>query len=141
MQQIFSSKWWLGLIAGIFSVLSLASGAVTLLAGIVIVVVRYLIEDEKNIKKTILVIGLLLAIGLFAIFSTKHIDGHDSLKAHSVAAFLQALKVVTSWPAKSIFINGVIIYFPAVLICIMIFINNKYHRPQYIFILALTVLA
>lgn len=136
--QIFTRSWWLGVLAGVLSVFSIASGAVTLLAGVVILIIRYYIE-KKDLLHTTKAIVILSSFGIFAIYSTLHIKLADTLKADTVNAFLQALATALSWPTMNSSFGWLIIYAPAIYICIKLIRSEHYRRPLHVYIFTLFV--
>lgn len=95
----YSSRWWLGLLAGVLSLFSMASGALTVLAGgLTLLVRRYWFDERREVAFSAIV--LTLGIALLAIHFTPSIAGHAGLKADSPLALLKALVKIVAWPAS-----------------------------------------
>jgi hypothetical protein len=131
--KTYCINWWLGLLAGGLCLVTMASGAITVLAGSLILVARRLIAKDKE-GVAISAIILLLIIAVIAISLTPSNIGHVALKAQSVRQFLIALVIAFSWPANKM--GFVIIQVPALLIILRIFFNKEFHTPPYFFITA-----
>ena len=134
--QTYSLNWWLGVIVGVLCLVTLASGALTVLAGSLILVFRRLIVKDKE-GVAISAIALLIVLAVIAISLTPSIAGHAALKAQSVPQFLKALVTVLSWPANKV--GVVIIQVPVLLLVLRIFFKKEYQTPAYLFIAAMTL--
>lgn len=136
--QTYSAKWWLGVVAGGLCLVTLASGALTVLAGSLILVIRRLITKDKE-DVSISAIVLLLVIAVSAISLTPSVLGHAVLKAQSAAQFLIALVAVFSWPANKMGMGVAIVQVPLLLLGLRILSNKEYQKPPYFFIAAMTL--
>ncbi len=134
--QTYSLNWWLGVMAGGLCLVTLASGALTVLAGSLILVIRRLLAKDKE-GVAISAIALLIVLAMVAISLTPSIAGHATLKAQSVPQFLKALAIVLSWPANKI--GLVIIQIPVLLLVLRIFFKKEYQAAPYFFIVAVTL--
>jgi hypothetical protein len=134
--QTYSLNWWLGVIAGVLCLVTLASGALTVLAGSLILVFRRLIIKDKE-GVAISAIALLIVLAVVAISLTLSIAGHAALKAQSLPQFLAALGALLSWPTNKIW--GVIIQVPVLVLLLRILTNKGYQSPPYFFIVAMTL--
>ena len=133
--KTYSLNWWLGVMVGALCLVTLASGALTVLAGSLILVFRRLIaKDKEGVANS--AIFLLLIIAVVAISFTPSIAGHATLKAQSVPQFLKALVTVLSWPTNKL--GAVIIQVPVLLLVLRIFFKKEYQTPAYFFIIAMT---
>lgn len=132
----YSAKWWLGVVAGGLCLLTLASGALTLLAGGLILATRRLIEKNKEHVASS-AIALLLFLAVLSISLTPDIPGHAALKAHSVSQFLVALARVVSWPTHKI--GLFVIQLPLLLFGLRVLCNKAYQTPVCLFIAAMTL--
>lgn len=130
--KTYSTKWWLGIIAGILSLVSLASGAITILAGILILIFRKLIIKDKDVAVT--AIFILTLIASIAIISTPAVPGHAPLKAQSISQFLIALINIFSWPNYKVGIGIIVLHAPVLLLCFRILRNQDYRSPPLLFI-------
>lgn len=95
----FSVRWWMGLLAGVLSVFTMASGALTMLAGgLILLIRRYWFGERRAVALSAIV--LILGVALLAIHYTPTIPGHVTLKADSLFAFMKALLRIVAWPAS-----------------------------------------
>jgi hypothetical protein len=99
-ERIFSFKWWIGIIAGVLCPLSLASGALTLLIGAFILLIRKYFFEEKSGISIYLFAAFLILLAMISIFYTPTIPYHASLKAQTIEQFISALMAVSAWPVK-----------------------------------------
>jgi hypothetical protein len=99
-EKIFSFKWWIGIIAGVLRPLSLASGALTLLIGAFILLLRQYFYKEKSAKSIYLFFAFQILLATISIFHTPSIPYHASLKAQTFGESASALIKVTAWPLK-----------------------------------------
>lgn len=134
--QTYSINWWMGVVAGGLCVVTMASGALTVLAGSLILVFRRLIVKDKE-GVAISAIVLLIVLAVVTISLTPSIDRHAALKAQSVPQFLKALVTVLSWPTNKL--GVVIIQVPVLLLVMTIFFKKEYQSPAYLFIAAMTL--
>jgi hypothetical protein len=104
-----SIGWFFGLTTGILSTLSLASGAITLVTGFIIITLKN-IFDKRQSKEIIFPALIILCISIFTIALTPKIEQHQLLKTHSVLDFLFGFLKIAAWPTKnpifSIIIQG-----------------------------------
>jgi len=99
----FSNPWWLGFLAGVLCPLTMASGALTMLSGgMILTVRRYWFGERREV--TISAMVLTFGAALLAIYFTPSVAGHAVLKADSLTGFLEALFKIMAWPASN---NGV----------------------------------
>ncbi len=134
--KTYTGLWWAGLACGLLSVFSIASGALTLLAGIVLVVLRPLIT--KNRKQLPLMGALIMLIAAcVAIFFTPVIAGHAPLKAQSIGQFFAALTSAMSWPGPSFL--WILMQLPILIFAAQVMIEKNDENPNHWFVLALAV--
>ncbi len=134
--ETYSLKWWLGLVAGGLCLVSLASGALTILAGTLILVIRrWIANDKENVAMS--AIALLLMLAVLAIVFTPNVPGHAVLKAQSGYQFLTAFGASLSWPVNKIW--GVIIQIPVMVLLCLILIKKRYQSSPYFFVAAMTL--
>lgn len=96
-----SPLWWVGFGCGELSALSLASGAVTLAAGLGVLLVRWIKEKERN-RPIIIALVLVATAFVVSVVLTPHIPYHDRFRAHSIHEFLKSLATAMAWPAPPI---------------------------------------
>ena len=136
-ERIFSLKWWIGIIAGVLCPLSLASGALTLLIGAFILLIRQYFFEENPRKSLYLFTVFLILLAMASIFYTPTIPYHASLKAQTFGEFASALMKVTAWPLKSAYFAFIV---QAPIICFAVFyLTNKEFRVSrsYLYLVAI----
>jgi hypothetical protein len=109
-----SPGWWVGNACALLAFLSLASGIVALAASIAVTSLAYILGISRGNKQ---VIGIIIMLGLLitGFLLTPTIPGHNSLKAHSLMQFGQALQKILVWPtAHWLSFPGAFIYFPGI---------------------------
>lgn len=134
--KTYSIKWWLGIIAGILSFLSLASGAITLIAGLITLIFRRYINKEKN-AVAISAILIVIALAIAAIILTPTIPRHFPLQAHSIIQFLFGFASIFAWPAHSIIIGGLVIQTPILLLIFYVLYKPEYRTTTLLFLVSI----
>ena len=135
----YSPAWWLGLVAGGLSVLSFASGAIAILAGVLILVLRRFLERSASGVSTssIVFVGILAVL---AIIQTPTFTPDIPLKARDASDFLNALLLMLSWPVKpepgGIAFGALVIYLPLALFTLAVFKHAGFRSPGHYFVLA-----
>jgi hypothetical protein len=132
--KIYSLKWWAGFLFGLLCLLTLASGALTVLAGALIIALRK-VMGNKNISASSII--LLLAISTIAIALTPSIPGHASLKAQSISQFLMALSTVFSWPQQKMSVGVFVIQMPLLIFMFLTLRKPDFRTPSHFFIFAM----
>ncbi|MDP1666455.1 MAG: hypothetical protein Q8L79_15190 [Methylobacter sp.] len=136
--KTYSMKWWMGVAAGGLCLVTLASGALTILAGSLILVIRRVVaKDKEGVASSAIL--LLIAMVVLAIGLTPSIPGHAVLKAQSPTQFLFALATVVSWPANKTGIGVVIVQMPLLLLGLRVLRNREYQTPPCFFIVVMTL--
>lgn len=136
-EKIFSFKWWLGIIAGVLCPLSLASGALTLLIGAFILVIRQGFFKEKSSKSIYLYSAFLILLAMISIFYTPSIPYHASLKAQTVGEFISALMKVSAWPVKFVY-SAFIVQAPIVCFALLFLTRKEWRTSQtYLYLVAI----
>jgi hypothetical protein len=133
--KTYSAKWWIGAIAGGLCLLTLASGALTVLAGSLVLMIRRIIAKDKE-DTAISAILLLIVMAIIAIVLTPSVAAHSVLKAQSATQFLLAFAKVISWPVSNIGIGILIVQMPLIWGVLKILRDSNYHNPQFHFIIA-----
>jgi hypothetical protein len=104
----------------VLSFFSLASGALTIAAGVGVLGAQWMRGVQKN-NTTIGLMLFLFILFIVAIVLTPTISGHAVLKAKSFSDYVDALLQVTSWPAKPVF--GIFIYTPMLVFIVWQLVN------------------
>jgi hypothetical protein len=134
----FSKAWNYGYLIGFLSVITLASGAITLLAGgFVLIIRRYLFKEAESVK--LVAIGLVFGLGLLAIYMTPTIPHHAPLKADSLYSFVRAVGAILAWPILHYGLGLFVIQVPLLLLTGRILFNRKKPTAATIFILGMSI--
>jgi hypothetical protein len=93
----FSPRWWLGTALGLLSYVSIAAGAFTLPAFIVLALAQFACGQRRGRGE---IAGLVLHAVLAALLlrDVPAIPGHAALKIHSAAEWIAAALALASWP-------------------------------------------
>jgi hypothetical protein len=135
----YSPAWWVGLVAGGLCVLSFASGAVAIVAGLLILVFRRIMDQQASgvSNSSIVLVG---AGAVMAILQTPTFTPDIPLKASDVSSFLHALLRLLSWPVEpesgGISPGVLIIYLPLTLFALAVFRNPVFRTSSHYYVLA-----
>lgn len=134
-EEIFTLKWWGGIIAGILCPLSLASGTLTFFMGAIILFVRRYFFPNTGLKP--IFVGLaLIVLGVISLYYTPVITDHAVLKAHNLKEFFEGLFKAAAWPLKSPQL-AVLVQSPIVIFTGFLFLKKEWRTQQsYFFLLA-----
>lgn len=94
-----SPKWWLGLGAAALSYLSLASGALTVLAAAAAIGLRFSVTRPR-LHKDQLAIALLSCLFVAMLVATPAIERHAALHAHSLWELVNGFVINAGWPIR-----------------------------------------
>lgn len=137
----FSVRWWMGLIAGVLSVFTMASGALTMLAGgLILLIRRYWFGERRAVALSAIV--LILGVSLLSVHYTPTNPGHVALKAESLFAFMKALVRIVAWPASEHGEGVLFIQVPLFLLIVQILWRRTILGPRpagLVFILAMAL--
>lgn len=136
--ESYSLKWWAGILAGILCTLSLASGAITIIAGAVISILRKWL-DRPGSGVASLGIVLLFAIALTSIALTPSLPRHDYLKASGLSQFIVVFLRILSWPDFRFGIGVFVIHIPFLFFTLKVIRNSSFRTPAHYFILAVGI--
>lgn len=133
----FSLLSCIGLFFGILCLFSFASGIITLLAGVLIILLRRYAHQDKGLAGYVLIL-LLLILAFVAFIHTPVISGHQALKPQSFSEFVSSFTSILAWP-----INGKIgvflINLPLTIVCLTILIKKQYHDKNNLFLLGVAI--
>lgn len=133
--EVYSARWWGGLLAGILCTLSLASGALTVIAGVVILTMRGALGRQRS-GVAISAIFLLTAVAVISIALTPTVPHHSSLKAQDLLQFLQALSAILSWPNQGVWLGLVVVHVPLLFFVLKVIRDPSFRTPGHYFIVA-----
>lgn len=132
----YRTAWWISFVVGLLSLLSMASGALAMLAGgLVMGLRRYWYGERATVPLSALI--LVLGIATLAIYMTPTVVGHAELKAQSPSSFLQALSKTGGWPSQSGNRAFLLIQFPLLLLALQILRQRTSTTPAFMFVLAM----
>lgn len=95
----WSPRWWLGTLVGIASYLTIASGALTLPAFIILALIQLALGVRKGGREWLGVLAHAIVAAII-VHDIPVIREHQSLAPASVADLLHAVSVVASWPVS-----------------------------------------
>lgn len=116
----YSLRWWCGLLFGILSVLSMASGSIALISGVLLLLLRKYTDKMANIRSSS--IALIILMTILAVYITPTVPGHAVLKAQSLQQYFSSLFSVLSWPVKNQW-GFFIIQMPS-----MLYVGRLFHK-------------
>lgn len=103
-------RWRASFFLGLLAPLTLASGALTLLAGAGVLGLKKKLGGRA--KVSFVYISALIIAAVISVYLTPNVVGHVSLKAKSFHDFLSAFNRVSSWPLTWLPCAGLIINIP-----------------------------
>jgi hypothetical protein len=124
----------------VLSFFSLASGALTIAAGLGVLGAQWMRGIQRN--KTIMALMLLLLIlFMMAVALTPTISGHAVLKAKSFLGYVDAVLQALSWPSKPVF--GIFIYMPMLIFMVWQLFHRSAsrHTTWFVFAMCLWVIS
>ena len=101
--------WWGGIVAAVLAALSLASGPISLLAGVLVLLVRAAKGGGRGLPDLLLGVGV-LAFALWIVAIMPVVPGDAGARVASVGDFFMACLTALSWPALPGF--ALLIYLP-----------------------------
>jgi hypothetical protein len=93
-------RWWLGIMLGIITFFSMASGAFVFAAAAITSGIRNIKHKSLITQKMSFLV--LASLFLLSFYLTPSVPHHESLKAHSISGFITALDSVVGWPTSAI---------------------------------------
>jgi len=132
--------WWMGLLCGLLSYLSLASGAVAMVAGFFMMVTRQLSQKEHPNEKCMLVwvaAFVVLALALICIAATPTVSVNSGMQASSPFQFFTALMKLLSWPGKGYWWEALIFQLPILVFAVQMWRHPSLRRAQHFFLLGI----
>jgi hypothetical protein len=108
----FSPSWWSSVFCSIAAYFSMASGALTLTAALVVVSMQLMLGHRKGLKEYIAA-GFLVLLALILIVDIKDVPGHDIYKAQSAAELIGAVVGYLTFPQTNLFL-GILVNLPMV---------------------------
>jgi len=123
----------------VLSFFSLASGALTIAAGIGVLGIQWMRGVPRN-KTAIGLILLLFTSFIVAVALTPTISGHAVLKAKSFVSYIPAVWKAMAWPAKPVF--GIFMYMPMLVFMVWQLCNRTINSrmPWFVFAMCLWVI-
>jgi hypothetical protein len=109
----FNGRWVLGQICAVLAVLSMASGFLAAAAALVIIVYRCL-REQRWTAQQIVTASLALTLCITGWMLKTTVTGHEPLKAHTGAQFIQGFLEVLAWPGIASFPWSLVLFVPAI---------------------------
>jgi len=133
-----SKGWFYGYLVGLFGVFTLASGAITLIAGgCLLTIRRYIFKEAQSVN--LVSLGLVFGLGFLSIYMTPNIPHHALLKADSVHDLLRAAGEISAWPLKYGF-GLLIVQIPLLVLVLRIFFSRKLvSAPSLVFLIGMAI--
>ncbi|HEV8284101.1 MAG TPA: hypothetical protein VGQ09_07310 [Chitinophagaceae bacterium] len=118
-KEPLTPAWWGGLICGIISFFSLASGVFTLGASALMSLIVFL-SNRRRSSKQLSAVALLSILFIICIKLTPTIPGHTVLKVSSLNEFYKALVNILGWPLPGNFFSAIFRNLPSVIFFVLI---------------------
>lgn len=134
----YSKGWFYGYFAGIVATFTLASGAITLIAGGILLLIRRYLFKEKN-SVTLTAIMLVFGLGLISIYMTPSIPGHAPLKADNLYSLIRAAGDVLAWPFLNYGLGLLFVHIPLFVLVAHTLFKNKSPTPAVVFALGISI--
>ncbi len=93
----FSPRWLLGAASGLLSILTIASGALSLVPSVGVGIIQML-RGRRRGRREIAALLVLAALTVAMLLTVPTIPGHAALKAKNAREFFMAFVGVASWP-------------------------------------------
>jgi hypothetical protein len=114
--RAFSLRWWLGAVLAVASFFSLASGALTPAAIVVLHAIQLAVGTRRGPREIAGVLALALACAVLLAYVPLP-SGHEAGRAPSASEFLHGFKTAAAWPFGSLpavlLLNAPILYVAA----------------------------
>jgi hypothetical protein len=127
----FSIGWWAGVLCLIAAYFSMASGALTAVAALAVVVMQMFSGRRKGSREYIAGVALLVVAGLMILF-VQNVPPHEIYKAHNVTEFVQALIRCLTYPRTNPYV-GIWVNLPLVgYACAVLKVRPARQSPHWI---------
>jgi len=127
-EDMLTWQWWAGVIAGILCPLSLASGALTLFMGALILLMKRASFSHEGLK-TIFVAFTLMVLGGVFFYLTPTVPYHADLKAGNLGEFLIGMFKVAAWPLKNP-VLGIVVQAPILIFTSLFLLNQDWRKKS-----------
>jgi hypothetical protein len=122
--RVDSWRWWLGLVAAVLGLLTMASGLIAPMAAGGLILLRT-IKNRRMGKNDLITLGLCVTLTVLGSLMVGMSEYNRPLQAHSLAEFTAALTHNLNWPFLNIPGMAFIIALPLVLLLVL------YLRPNF----------
>ena len=133
----FSFRWWAAIIFSVAAYFSMASGAMTVLAGLAAAALQILLGARERSRKEFAALVVLAAVLIVQLAFVRHVQAHDILKAKNFIEFLHAFLGTAAWPFPWIF--AFVINIPGVALAARI-LRQRPNRASYDWLLLIMFL-
>ena len=131
----YTLQWWFGFTIGALTILTMASGAVTLAAGALLLGIRrFLLRDAQIRPSSVVLLAVMAAI---AVATTPTIPSGSVLRAHSLEQFIGVLLLGASWPFPPSVVAAVLVHAPLVLFTALVLLRRIPATPTVLYVFAL----
>lgn len=141
VDEVFGWRWLWGLISGILSYLSLASGAVTLLVGALVLAARAWTywhsgaSSRYAVKSAIVASVLLGCLVVASVVMTPTQPAHAGMRSHDFSETLYAAITLLAWPSPVLWLGMITIQLPWVVLMFMMMLRVGYRTPDRFFVM------
>lgn len=141
--NVFGVRWWWGLAAGVLSYLSLASGAISLLAGALVLAARSWSFRQSSgfstraVKSAMVASVLAVCLVIAAVWMTPTQPAHAGMRAHSLSEIFHAALIMLSWPSPVLWLGLVTIHLPWVVLLVRMVCSADWRMPHHFFMMGL----
>jgi len=134
--EVGSIKWWISLFFGILCPLSLASGAISLFAGGLVLIIKKREYKSSGFFNILEIISPFILAFIF-IYLTPVLNQHATLKAQSLQQFISSFLIITAWPYNNRLFGPLLVQLPLLIFSYLFFKNSNYKKSDNIFIFAI----
>jgi hypothetical protein len=130
----FSRGWWMSLLGSIAAYLSMASGAVTAIAALTVILVQMLLGVRRGAPEVVGA-GLLLAVSVLMVLCIRHVAA-DDVNAHGVGELIKAVLTYVAYP-RTTSIAAVFINLPLILYTCFVLTSRPVRQSSHWIIIAI----
>lgn len=138
---VFCWRWWWGLVAGVLSYLSLASGSITLLSGALVLAARACsywcsgAPSKPAVKSAVVAVLVLACMVVASVALTPTQSAHAVMRSHSLSETVHAAITLLAWPSPIRWLGLVIMQLPWVVLMIRMAFQANYRTSWHFFMM------
>ena len=110
----FTTRWALGQVAGLLSLLTMASGFFSAVA-ILLVLAHRVLRERRWSAQQMVTVALCLGLTVAGWLMKFEVAGHIPLRAHSVGQFVTAVLQLLAWPGSALFPWALVLFVPTII--------------------------